>query len=141
MGNEMEQIYNLTDANVGSKFEKAAERGYQDGLDRDAARERALAVIGIELRVAMAQALAGNRTMLDSTRPHPVKGCDPIETSVHRVEAVNEAMDSLKVQEAFFELLKECESTHACELRRLICEDYASSNVENIAQARGLIEG
>jgi hypothetical protein len=135
----MAQIYNLTDANVGSKFAKSAESKYQDGLDRDEARANALKLVTLELRVAMSQALAGDRTLLDSTRPHPHAGCNPIETSVHRVEAVNEVMDSLEVQEAFFLLLKECDSTHASALRKLICEDYATSNAENIAQARGLL--
>lgn len=137
----MGRIYNLTDANVGSKFAKAAEAKYQDGLDRDEARANVLDLVTLELRVAMSQALDGDRTMLDSTRPHPHAGCNPIETSVHRVEAVNDAMDSLKVQEAFFLLLKECSSTHASALRKLICEDYATSKAENVALARGLIEG
>lgn len=126
---------------VGDKSVGASLRTQMDREDRAEAREDILDRVQKELFVAMSMALAGDKTMLDSTRPHQHAGCLPIETSVHRVEAVNEAMNSMKVLDAFFDLLKHCESTHASALRKLICEDYATSNAENVALTRGLIEG
>lgn len=133
----MNNIYTLPDANVGSKFEKAAERRYQDGLDRDEARAAAIDLVHTELRVQMLAGMSGNLKSVASYAKNSAG--EPRETMRSVIDAVLEAMDALQCAELLALVLAESECPIVGRLRIALAERYARDNCEEIAQARGLI--
>lgn len=135
----MNAIYRITDANVGSKFAKAAESRHQDGLDRDEAREQAIAEIRSELSLAVLGGMAGAVKVVPSyRRANPLQ---ITETTQNIHDAIAESMDAMECAELVALVLAESECPLVARLRLALAARYARDNCEEIAEARGLIEG
>lgn len=137
----MSNIYRLTAAtehNVGSQFAKSAEARYQDGLDRDDARESAIARVQTELRIAMLAALGGIHQWVPSYS-NGVPCADPRENTISVHDAVAEANDHMACAAEMALVLAHSECPLVAKWRKSLADVYARDNAEHIAQARGLI--
>lgn len=134
----MSNIYRLTAAterNVGSQFAKAAEARYQDGLDRDDAREQAIASIRNELNLAMLGGMAGVVKVVPShRRANPLQR---VETTQNIHDAIAESMDAMECAELVALVLAQSECPLVARLRLALAARYARDNCEEIAEARG----
>lgn len=131
-------VYDLDNANVGSQFAKAAERRYQDGLDRDEARDSAIARVQTELRIAMLAALGGIHQWVPSYS-NGAPGADPRENTISVHDAVAEANDNMQCASDMALVLAHSECPLVAKWRKKLSDVYANDNAEHIAQARGLI--
>lgn len=136
----MQRIHLIASNSIGHLGLKAAEDAYQEKLERDERNDKQIAAVQAELRATMAAAMNGNVNAVPSYR----RGHESLqiyETSQSAIDCVLEALDSMKCAELLAVALAHstCETVRA--LKAEIAKQYASDNAENIAQARGLLEG
>lgn len=136
----MQRIHLIASNSIGHLGLKAAEDAYQEKLDRDERNERQIAAVQAELRATMAAAMNGNVNAVPSYR----RGHESMqirETSQSAIDAVLEALDSMECAELLAVALAHstCETVRALKVK--LAERYARGNAEEIAQARGLLEG
>ncbi len=135
----MGQIYSLTDANVSVQFAKAAERRYQDGLDRSDARDAAVDSIRTELTLAVLGGMAGVvKTVPSYRRANPLQ---IVETTQNIHDAIAESMDAMECAELLALVLSDSSCPLVARMRLALAERYARDNCEEIAEARGYFEG
>lgn len=131
----MGRIYNLNSPDIGNLGLKAAEARYQDGLDRDEAREQAIASIREELNLAMLGGMAGVVNVVPSYRR--VNPLQRVETTQNIHDAIAKSMDAMECAELVALVLAESECPLVARLRLALAARYARDNCEEIAEARG----
>ena len=136
----MQRIHLIASNSIGHLGLKAAEDAYQEKLERDVRNESQIAAMQAELRVTMAAAMNGTASAVPSYR-RSHESMQLIETTLSPIDAVLEALDSMECAELLAMALAHstCETVRALKVK--LADRYARDNCEEIAQARGLIEG
>lgn len=136
----MNRIHLIASNSIDHLGLKAAEDAYQERLDRDERNDKQIAAVQAELRATMAASMNGNVNTVPSYR----RGHESLqirEVTQSAIDCVLEALDSMECAELLAVVLAHstCETVRALKVK--LAERYARDNAEEIAQARGLLEG